>query len=525
MDIQEIISKTQNLTIDWLTPNSADYEDSRQISNARFSYRPAAIAYCGDEEAVAGLFRVFGDDPPEFRIRSGGHQHEGMCTADDVLLIDLSKMNKIDIQYNYTQRPSASIGPGCSLSDLYNTLGQRGLFFPGGGCGTVRPGGLIQGGGWGPYVRKHGMSCDSLLKAKVVLANGKVVIASETENEDLFWAIRGGGGGNFGVVTEYSVRLYQLPESKVSFRLHWTAAHRLDVAKAWLHLQASLRRELMSFCRITVVPDAEKGSDEAILVGGVYLGSKPEFFEAIEPLVSQMPAPAKERYDVAHTRAWTREAESGTAHGGGMSDFLAEIVNTIQFVDPSSLGSMASSETFGGAGSAEVTTGRSAKAPNATCDQPHPHKVSSTFPKKGCDYNQLAEELVGYIECSEFDEEVNRYVSLHCMGGAVSDKAPEATAFPHRTQDVLLQFQAWWAGQAGGKLDSEYKTRVEGYIQWVKDFRESLSHTEGAFINFIDHDVPLEEYYGGNFDRLREVKKTYDPNNLFSFEMSIPSGD
>ena len=172
-------------------------------------------------------------------------------------------------------------------------------------------------------------------------------------------------------------------------------------------------------------------------------------------------------------------------------------------------------------------------APASTCDRPHPHKVTSGFPKAISDqeHHQLVDAIYEYLGHTCFYSDVNRYMSFHCLGGAVTHQ-PEQRVFAFPTKPYLLQIQCWW-DDAGNAFTNE--TRNKAYIEWIKDFRTNiLPHIEGAFINFIDQSlVPHPEteagrihlltmYYKQNFKRLREVKTTYDTKNLFDFEMSIP---
>jgi len=479
-------------------PNDPGYNDDRKIANSRFNLCPDAIVYCEEENHVAWCIAYCRDSGTDLRIRSGGHQHEGMCSADGVLMIDLSKMNTIE--YVGDRSEQAWIPPGKQLKDVYTDLENKNRIIPGGGCGSVCVGGLTQGGGWGPSARKFGLTCDNIIEAKVVLANGKIVCATlDNEYSDLFWAIKGGGGGNFGVVTNFLFQLYTLKGQVTTFELHWSKDQMLAISKKWMQEFSCLDNDLTSFCRLTVI-DKETQDKPAVLLGGQFYGNIQVLMEVLKPL-----------YDVAHP-----------AYEKYVSIDYKEKPQTkqLRFSEFEMKTPLADSHLYFGS----LMQPGPPNAPTETCDAPHPHKISSTFPKNN-DYENLAKEIVDFIQNSEASEEVNKYLSLHGMGGAIKNVSDTGSAFPYRNKDFMLQFQAWWS------KPEDLKTNQ--YVSWIKDFREKLNpYTEGSFINFPDKDLVsdpdkqrielLEYYYSINLQELRKIKTQYDPNNLFSFGMSIP---
>src|SRR5215471_4139262 len=166
-------------------PGDPAYDASRRISNARFDYRPRYICYCERADDVPAALSMARKESLPVRIRSGGHQHEGMCSANGVLLIDLSEINTISVAED---QAVARIGTGAKLADVYRTLLADNLILPGGGCGDVRVGGLVQGGGWGLYSRALGLTCDRLIGFVMVKADGDTIEVTPTDNRyaDLF---------------------------------------------------------------------------------------------------------------------------------------------------------------------------------------------------------------------------------------------------------------------------------------------------------------------------------------------------
>lgn len=182
-------------------------------------------------------------------------------------------------------------------------------------------------------------------------------------------------------------------------------------------------------------------------------------------------------------------------------------------------------------------------APAMTCDRPHPHKVSSCFPKNfyttdhqydESKYMALVDKFIGYMEsgASKFTTDANQYLSLHGLGGVVQERpADERSAFPFYDKPFMMQMQSWWDLSGNARTD---KKREEIYVKWIEAFRKSLiEDVEGAFINFVDYDLVenpkstegklalLKIYYQDNLEQLRKVKAKYDAHNLFNFRMSI----
>jgi FAD/FMN-containing dehydrogenase len=181
---------------------ASDYDDSRALFNAMIDKRPAAIVYCVDEGDVAAAIGYGREQGLPIAIRSGGHNGAGLGSVDDGLVIDLSQMNQVTIDGEL-----ARVGGGALLKDLLETTHQHGLTLPVGIIGTTGVGGLTLGGGIGHFSRTMGLTIDNLVAATVVLADGSVVQTDAEREPDLFWALRG-GGGNFGVVTEFTFRLH-----------------------------------------------------------------------------------------------------------------------------------------------------------------------------------------------------------------------------------------------------------------------------------------------------------------------------
>jgi len=480
-----------------------DYDEKRELANSRIDLYPGAIAYCEVTNHVAFCIKFCQKHQLQFRVRSGGHHHEGMCSADEVLIIDLSKMNDKEINYNTKDKMQAWLRPGMPLKEVYTKLEAAHRVLPGGGCGSVCIGGLTLGGGWGLYARQMGMTCDNVIALEIVLADGKIVEArADNKYKDLFWATRGGGGGNFGIVTRFLFQLSVL-EEHTYFILHYKIEDRLKVIKQYIKGLPDFPNELTTASRLTAAKHENKQKPPCLIVG-LYQGSKADLLNILTPLYD-IATPIFEEFAIRNFR----------------KNKLGKLVMDSHYtdLDPSShLGSIIQ----------PAQPSKVLSKPQATCDSPQPHKISSGFPRDNYD-EIMIEKMIRYLDDTPPSEEVYKYLSIHAMGGAISDKASDYNAFVFRNKEFIMQFQAWWA--------DPNEPNTAAHIQWVEGLRtEIANHLDGAFINFPDKlmlgepDLEsydgrmnlLSHYYQGNLARLQQVKAKYDKNNLFSFGMSIP---
>ena len=468
-------------------PEDPNYNEAKQIANARFDYlRPAVICYCQNEDDVRQALHMAKTEKLHVRIRSGGHQHEGMCSGPNVLIIDVSRMNGIRIEGD-----TVRIGPGARLGNVYPTLWKANMLFPGGGCGDVCVGGLVQGGGWGPYGRLLGFTCDRLLWFRIVKADGAILDVTNSPNDphaNLFWAVSGGGGGNFGIVTEFLFRPGTLESPIWSFTAKWTDPFLVKpVIDEWrANFPGDVDLRLTSFARLS----AQQGNspDPPAIVAGFFVGDRAE----VELLPAKL---LPKTYRAASSIKFDpvdEAAKSGDPHAFQHPEYQP---------GPNDLSS--------------------------TCAGiPYPHKISSCFPRAGFG-SDAVNTIVEYLQSSAGSPTARRYLSLHSLGGAMG-RANDRSCFPYREKPFMLQYQAWWAV-------NDYRIQIES-MEWLARFRDGMQPwTEGGFINFPDRDLVqftdddtrrkelLRFYYAGNLDTLIRIKAQYDPGNFFDFEMGIPT--
>jgi FAD/FMN-containing dehydrogenase len=272
-------------------PDDAAYEDARQVYNAMIDRRPALIARPGGAGDVAKVVNFARDRDLPLAIRGGGHNGGGLGTVDDGIVIDLSLLK--DIEVNPDAR-TVRVGGGCTWGEVDAATGEHGLATPSGIISTTGVGGLTLGGGLGHLTRKCGLAIDNLLEADVVLASGERVTANADENQDLYWAIRG-GGGNFGVVTSFTFRLHEVG-TVVAGPTFWPVEQGGEVLAAYRDFIRDAPRELNGFFAFASVPPGPPFPEELHLrqVSGVvwcYVGDEAGAAEAMAPLLEAVPEP------------------------------------------------------------------------------------------------------------------------------------------------------------------------------------------------------------------------------------------
>jgi len=249
-----------------LIPSDEGYEEARHVYNAMIDRRPAAVVGCVDVADVIAAVRFGREQGVDTAIRGGGHNGAGLGTVEDGLVIDLSGMRGVRVD---PSARTAQIAGGSLLGDVDHATHAFGLATPAGTISTTGAGGLVLGGGIGHLTRKCGLSIDNLLAADVVLADGSLVRASENENTDLFWALRG-GGGNFGVVTSLTMRLHEVG-TVVAGPMLWPLESAGDVLRWYRDFIGSAPEDLGGFFAFLSVPPAPPFPEELHLrkMGGI----------------------------------------------------------------------------------------------------------------------------------------------------------------------------------------------------------------------------------------------------------------
>jgi hypothetical protein len=274
---------------DLIDPAHEDYEAARRVYNAMIDKHPAVIARCLDVADVIACVRFAAAEGVDLAVRGGGHNGGGLGSVDDGLVIDLSRLRGVRVN---PDARTATVAGGTTLGELDHATHAFGLAVPAGIISTTGVGGLTLGGGLGYLTRKYGLSIDNLIEADVVLADGSLVRASESENDDLFWAIRG-GGGNFGVVTSFTFQTRPV-STVVGGPMLWPLEQAPEVLAFYTELLAHGPDELGGFFALLTVPPGPPFPAELHLkkVCGVvwcYVGAEADARAALAPIRAKFP--------------------------------------------------------------------------------------------------------------------------------------------------------------------------------------------------------------------------------------------
>lgn len=439
-------------------PNQEAYEESRLVANyyrSKNSY-PDVIVYCKNRQDVQTAVKWALCKKVPIRIRSGGHNHEGFSTGFG-LIIDVSSMKKVEIDH-ITNR--ATIQPGITGGELYSLLYKEGLTQVGGTCADVGISGLVLTGGMGPLLRKHGLTCDTLIAFEMVNAKGEIIyVTKDNEYKDLFWACRGGGGGNFGVVTSLVLQLY--PAKKVTwFNIGWDWNQPVEeVISTWQQLFADGDKKWFSHLDLWAKEfPAEELNKQPLKVLGVYYGTPEEAKKDLEPFLKI----------------------------GQPKDQTIELVDWVQAI-----------KGFEDATAVFLTGKPEYKSTGAYAMKPLPKEAIKII-----------------VDTLKNSHSPLLNVLMFSMGGACADVPPTDSAYFYRKAPFFLDYSTQWRNQ-----DDDKK-----HIAEIDALRTRLlPYTIGDYLGNPDRNLKdyLNSYFGDNVDRLRDVKRKYDPNNLFRFEQGI----
>jgi len=256
-------------------PGDPGYDDARTNFNTRFRVFPASIQFCGTTDEVRGALARARRLGQEIRARCGRHSYAGFSLVDGGAIIDVSPMREIRVD---AKRGVATIGAGAKLAHVYESLWRHSVTIPAGTCPSVGIAGLALGGGIGYLTRSLGLTCDWLEGVEIVTADGDVVHASAKENADLFWALRGGGGGNFGIVTAFRFRVHPMADVSI-FRIEWRWRDAAEAIDAWQRWTAEVDE------RLTPSFEAQGARGESLAAVGQFTGPHAELAALLAPLL------------------------------------------------------------------------------------------------------------------------------------------------------------------------------------------------------------------------------------------------
>jgi len=443
-------------------PGAPAYASLSLPFNRRYSgIHPAAVALCAGAADVRESIRWSREHGVPIAARAGGHSYGGYSTTSG-LIIDVGRMRSVEVNQSEGR---VVVGPGARNTDVYAGLQPHGVALSAGRCPTVAISGLVLGGGFGFSSRKLGLTADSLVGTEVVTASGRVLTCSDRVRPDLFWACRGGGGGNFGVNTRFEFRVH--PVGRVSiYQLKWDWRHAREAVDA---LQGVIARAPDEFsCRFGLGSSAAGSPNgrpqPSISALGQYFGPSRELTALLDPVLSAVPPSARL---IADRTFW--QAKDFFFHNVPRGRFAVKSSYADRFLSGSAIDTLVRwVERWPG----------------------------STNPDGGG-------------------------VALFAWGGAMNRVPPTATAFVHRDSRLLIAQDTAWG-------DRDPERVIAANLDWLEGFSAALRpHASGAsYQNFIDPSLRGWEraYYGSNLDRLTAVKRAYDPDDVFRFRQGIPTG-
>ncbi len=435
------------------------YDEARTIWNAMIDRSPGIVIRCANADDVGHAVRFANEHDLDIAVRGGGHNIAGNAVCDGGLMIDLSPMKTVRVD---AAARRAFVGPGATLGDVDKETQASGFVVPTGINSTTGIAGLTLGGGFGWLTRPFGMTIDNLAAADVVTAQGKLVHASDTENADLFWAVRG-GGGNFGIVTAFEFNLHKLGPEVFSGLVVHPFAEAASLLKQYRKVVASAPDELTVWCVMRKAPPLpfiprEWHGREVLIFAACYAGSNPDGEKATKalrsignPIVDVMgPHPY-----VGWQAAFDPLLTPGARNYWKTHDFTA------------------------------LSDGAISAITDAVSRLPGP-------------------------ECEVF---------IAHVGGAMARVDPAATAYPFRDAHFIMNVHTRWRDKADDTLCTA----------WARDLYKATKSfaTGSAYVNFMPEDDSdrINEVYGGNYRRLVEVKRRWDPENRFHMNHNIsPAG-
>jgi FAD/FMN-containing dehydrogenase len=392
------------------------------------------------------------------RARSGGHSYAGYSTLSGGMVVDLRNLRGISVN---TKNRTATVGAGSQLVDVYAALAARGVTIPAGSCPSVGIAGHAMGGGMGLAGRQFGLTADNLLSAQIVTADGQLRTASATSNPNLYWALRGGGGGNFGVVTSFTFRVHPVPRTVAGFIVSWPWSEAAAALAAWLGWAPHAESQLTSIFHLN-----GGGGSTSVTVSGQYFGPASDLSRLLAPLT----------------------AVSGAQVSSGNFGYLQA---QLMWAGCSHI-SMTACHTQG-------------TRPGGTL-QRESFQAKSDYVSKALP-GAARQALVGAAE-ARANLPGSGAILFDSYGGAINRVNSGATAFVHRNVLCCIQYLSYNGGASW--LNSTY-AKMRPYV------------TGGAYFNYTDPNLRNWQtaYYGSNYKRLLSVRRAIDPHHYFNFPQAI----
>ena len=440
-----------------ITPGHPEYEAARRVWNAMIDKRPAAIVRSAGADDVAVAVRFAAEHGLPLSIRGGGHNVAGTAVVDDGLVIDLSGMRSVLIG---TSGRTVRVEGGATWADVDRVTAPLGLAAPGGVVSETGVAGLALSGGVSHQRRRDGMTVDNLVSAEVVLADGRRVRASASEHPDLYWALRG-GGGNFGVVTEFEFRLHDLGPDVFALNVAYPIADARRVLAGWR--------------------DAVAGAPDELSTEGLIWSL---------PIVEELPEALRGMPFVGVAGTWAGDPEEGERATRALRELATPLVDmsaTVEYLELQS-----SLDPLFRAGvrrywKALYLDGFSDEAVDVTVDWSIRRPSNETL------------------------------VIVRHLGGAMSRVDVEDTAFGDRSSEWMLSIDSTWGDPADDVRNIAY---TREFWDATRPFSDGKTYFNFPGL-FEEGDAAVRESYGRNHARLARIKAEYDPENRFRLNQNI----
>jgi FAD/FMN-containing dehydrogenase len=445
-----------------LLPGAAGFAAAAPVFNRVFDATvPQALVRCASANDVALALAFARGNGLALTVRSGGHGYTGNSTTTG-MVIDVGPMNSIAIGSG-----TATIGAGAKLVDIYDQLASQGVCIPSGSCPTIGIAGIAQGGGIGVVDRAYGLTCDRLVSAQVVLADGSIVTCDASTHADLFWALRGGGGGHFGIVTSMTFDTFATSDvTTFSASFAWVDA--ANVFAAWQAWPQTLPDTV--WAGLVLGTSGSASRQPTIQISGVCIGTQADF----APNWAQFLASA---------------GVTPTSQSSVTESFHAAIL--------ASCGSRSISQCHLASETPDGSVNRVAFVASSDF-------FDAALPSGG------VQAMLGAMDSLQAGGSV--VVIMDLMGGAIGRVAPDATAFVHRN----AVFSAQYYISSSGNVSDAQVSQAQDIVSGLRTTMAPWSSGE-AYQNYLDPRLTdwQQAYYGANYARLRQVKTAYDPTQVF----------
>ena len=533
-ELRQKLPPTIEISTNWGDlDNVYKHNQKSQIFNRRLQFNPFVIVFCEQESDVLVTYQIAKNNNIPIKVRAGGHDHEGECTGTNIVLIDVSKMSKAEQIKIDPVTKIAHIPPGIRFQTLTSELAKHDVMIPHGTCATVGISGFTMGGGWGPWTRKMGMCCEHLVGANTILGDGTLhkIDAKSKEIPELLWALRGGGGMSYGIVTALRIQTFPLPPVLHRFDLTWNPYQ--DDYPDKLNEKVPTRKVLQKWEDIIRSTETPQLTGTNLKING-------------RPWETNKLVPSNISHNCVFYGYWEGTKDS-------LEQFIEE--NFIGELKPSTIcikpptGTNYGDKEYGlqlmsswdRESLHKIRLKMSANLQGTPLqpdeDDPAPHKITSRLVNKdglganGANgYQKLLESL-----SSDLLLDGNRALGLFnyvTLGAIVGDFyknniATTNSAFPYKDKLYTIQYQCWWNEKE--ELKNEFQDnfvydRTNRALDWIEASRDfDIPNTSGAFISFKDSSIPTKTYFDKSYERLKEIKETYseDPYNHFRTRKTI----